>query len=96
MHGDDVLERTQVYLTRGERAALERVHKATGVTQSELIRRAIDTTYLGRGGLTRAERLARLDASAGAWVGRRETGAEYVERLRSGRLARQHATARSK
>lgn len=84
----DELERTQVYLTRSERSVLERVHKETGVTLSELVRRAIDRAYLGRKHLTRDERLKIANAAAGAWTGRGETGAEYVERLRSGRLAR--------
>jgi hypothetical protein len=86
----DDLERTQVYLTRSERSALARVHKKTGVTQSELVRRAIDRVYLGREHLTRDERLKIANAAAGAWTGRSETGAQYVERLRSGRLSRLH------
>lgn len=87
---DQDLERTQIYLTRSERSLLERVHKETGVTQSELIRRAIDSTYLGRRHFTRGERLKIARAAAGAWRDREETGAQYVERLRSGRLARLH------
>jgi hypothetical protein len=86
----DELERTQLYLTRSERSVLERVQKETGVTQSELVRRAIDRTYLGRAHLTRDERLKIANAAAGAWTGRDETGAQYVERLRSGRLSRIH------
>jgi len=82
------LERTQIYLTRAERAVLERVREETGTSQSELVRRAIDRTYLGREHLTREERLGQLDASAGAWAGRTETGADHVERLRAGRLGR--------
>src|SRR5689334_768704 len=86
----DELERTQVYLTRAERALLERAHRETGVTQSELIRRAIDRTYLGRRRLTQDERRRVAQEAAGAWAGREQTGAEYAERLRSGRLARLH------
>lgn len=85
------LERTQVYLTRSELSALERLRKETGVTQSELVRRAIDRVYLGRERLTREERLRIVRAAAGAWVGREETGADYVERIRSGRLGRIHS-----
>ena len=70
---------------------LERVHKETGVTLSELVRRAIDRTYAGREHLTRDERLKIANAAAGAWTRRKETGAEYVERLRSGRLSRIHS-----
>lgn len=86
----DELERRQIYLTRAERALLERVQRETGVTQSELIRRAIDGTYLRRARLTQGERRRVAHEAAGAWVGREETGAEYAERLRSGRLARTH------
>ena len=84
------LERTQIYLTRSERSVLDRVRKETGVTLSELVRRAIDRTYVGRENLTRDQRLDIANAAAGAWT-RRETGAEYVERLRPGQLPRVHA-----
>ncbi len=84
----DQLERTQIYLTRTELSALERIKEETGVSQSELVRRAIDRAYLGDDARTVEERLAIVRDSAGAWKGRRETGAAYVERLRSGRLAR--------
>lgn len=90
----DKLERTQIYLTKSELSVLDRVRKKTGATQSELVRRAIDRAYLGRDRLSREERLRLLDASAGAWAGRTETGAEYVERRRSGRLGRLHARAK--
>jgi metal-responsive CopG/Arc/MetJ family transcriptional regulator len=88
------LERTQIYLTRAELSALDRIKEETGVSQSELVRRAIDRTYLGRDARSREERLAIVDKAAGAWTDRSETGAEYVERLRSGRLARTHARRR--
>ena len=84
------LKRTQVYLTKEELDALGRQQRATGTTQSELIRRAVDREYLGRTRASRAERLRKIRAAAGAWKDRHETGAEYVERLRSGRLARLH------
>lgn len=86
----DDLERTQIYLTRSERRALGREQRSTGVTQSELVRRAIDRVYLGRERLTRDERLRIARSAAGAWAGRDDTGAAYVERLRSGRLGRLH------
>jgi len=84
----DELQRTQIYLTRDEVAALEKLKEATGISASELVRRAVDRVYLGRESLSREERLAVAQSSAGAWGGRRETGAAFVERLRSGRLAR--------
>lgn len=88
------LERTQIYLTRTELAALDRIEEETGISRSELIRRALDRSYLGPESLSREERIAIARRTAGAWKGRRETGAEYVERLRSGRLARLHGTRR--
>ena len=90
----DHLERTQIYLTRTELSALERIKEQTGVSQSELVRRAIDRTYVGDGARTVEERLVIVREAAGAWKGRTETGAEYVERLRSGRLARLRAKRR--
>lgn len=84
----DELQRTQIYLTRDEIAALEKLKEATGISASELVRRAVDRVYLGRESLSREERLAVAQSSAGAWGRRRETGAALVERLRSGRLAR--------
>jgi hypothetical protein len=84
----DDLERTQLYLRRSQRVALDRIAEDSGVTQSELVRRAIDDAYLGRKRASREERLRIARAAAGAWKGRTETGAAYVERLRSGRLAR--------
>ena len=88
------LKRTQVYLTREELDALDRQQRETGTTQSELIRRAVDREYLGRARASRAERLRVIRGAAGAWKDRDETGAAYVERVRSGRLARLHSRSR--
>ena len=82
------MNRTQIYLSDEEARALEREARATGRTKSRLIREAIDRVYLGK--RTAAEVLSSLEKSAGAWR-RRESGAAYVERLRSGRLARIHS-----
>lgn len=84
------LKRTQVYLTRKELDALERQQRETGTTQSELIRRAVDREYIGRARASREQRLRVIRAAAGAWKDRTETGADYVERVRGGRLARLH------
>ena len=70
---------TQVYLGDDELELLDRVARATGASRSELIRRAVRSTF---GEQTRGERLHALDASAGSWSGRRLTGAEYVDTLR--------------
>jgi hypothetical protein len=82
------LKRTQVYLTNEELSALNRQQRGTGTDRSQLIRRAIDREYLGRARLSKADRLSIIRRAAGAWKGRTETGAQYVERLRSGRLGR--------
>ena len=71
--------RTQVYLGDEELELLDRVARATGASRSELIRRAVRSTF---GEKTKAEKLRALDASAGSWSGRRFTGAEYVDAIR--------------
>jgi Arc/MetJ-type ribon-helix-helix transcriptional regulator len=74
-----VVGRTQVYLGDDELELLDRVGRATGASRSELIRRAVRSTF---GEKSKAERLQALDASAGSWRGRRQSGAEYVDALR--------------
>jgi len=82
------MERTQIHLTRRESAALARLSKETGRTRSQLIREAIATQYLGESdAVALADALA---ATVGLWADRAETGERYVNRVRSGRLARLH------
>ena len=76
------MSRTQIYLGDDERALLERMSKATGASASELIRRAIRSTY--RLELTTEEKLRLLESSAGSWKDRDFTGAEYVDAIRGG------------
>lgn len=83
-----IVERTQIYLTGAEAAALDRESERTGRSKSQLIRDAIDSNYLGRSGNDRAKVLRE---TAGAWKNRSETGAAYVKRVRKGRLARLHS-----
>ena len=71
--------RTQVYLGKEELELLDRVSQATGASRSELIRRAVRSTF---GEMTKAERLRALEASAGSWRNRRFTGAEYIDAIR--------------
>jgi hypothetical protein len=71
--------RTQIYLGEEELELLDRVARATGASRSELIRRAVRSTF---GEKTKAEKLRGLDASAGSWRGRRFTGAQYVDTIR--------------
>lgn len=85
------MQRTQIYLTPREAAALDAAARRTGRTRSHLIREAIEATYLGS--MDVDARTTALEASAGAWAGRTETGAQAVERLRPGRLARLHDVA---
>jgi hypothetical protein len=76
------MSRTQIYLGDDERALLDRMSKATGASASELIRRAIRSTY--RLELTTEEKLRLLESSAGSWRDRDFTGAEYVDAIRGG------------
>jgi Arc/MetJ-type ribon-helix-helix transcriptional regulator len=78
------MSRTQVYLGEGELDLLERASRDTGASRSELIRRAIRTTFGEQG---RDEKLRALQASAGSWRGRRASGAEYVDAIRSSDLS---------
>lgn len=83
-----IMERTQIYLTRREKAALERAAGTTGRTRSQLIREAIEARYLST--IDDDVRLAVLSETAGLWSDRSETGEAYVEALRQGRLATLH------
>jgi ParB-like chromosome segregation protein Spo0J len=81
-----IMDRTQIYLSRVQAAALDREARRTGLTRSHLIRAAIDQAYLPNSASD--EVLEALEASAGAWTDRTESGEAYVERIRSGqRLA---------
>lgn len=71
--------RTQIYLGDDEIELLERVERTTGASRSELIRRAIRGVY---GGAAADERAAALLRTAGAWSGRKRTGAQFVEASR--------------
>lgn len=75
----DAVGRTQIYLGEEELELLDRVARATGASRSELIRRAVRSTF---GERTKAEKLRALDASAGSWGARRFTGTQYVDTIR--------------
>lgn len=77
------MSRTQVYLGKGELELLERASRDTGASRSELIRRAVRTTFGERG---KDEKLRALKGSAGAWRRQRASGAEYVDAMRGGDL----------
>lgn len=74
------MTRTQIYLGDDERELLERMSRATGASASELVRRAIRSTY--RIELSAEEKLRLLESSAGSWKDRTFTGAEYVDAIR--------------
>ncbi len=83
-----IVDRTQIYLTPGESAALERASIETGKTKSQLIREAIDEKYVHRP--TLEEFMAVLDAATGAW--KEEPGEDrsaYLKDLRRADLAKQ-------
>ena len=79
----DVVSRTQIYLGEDELDLLERASRNTGASRSELIRRAVRSTFGEQG---KDEKLRALEASAGSWRGRRTSGSEYVDALRGGDL----------
>jgi hypothetical protein len=75
----DITGRTQIYLGSEELELLDRVARVTGASRSELVRRAVRSTF---GQPTKADKLRALDASAGSWGGRSFTGSAYVDALR--------------
>ena len=79
----DAVSRTQIYLGEDELALLDRASQETGASRSELVRRAVRSTF---GRRDKDERLSGLQASAGSWRGRRRSGAEYVDAIRGGDL----------
>jgi metal-responsive CopG/Arc/MetJ family transcriptional regulator len=82
-----IVDRTQIYLTREQTEALDREARRTGTTRSHLIREAVERQYGARADARRVERA--LKGTAGLWKDRTDVGAEYVDRLRSGRRLRE-------
>jgi len=75
--------RTWVYLGQDELELLDRASRASGAPRSELIRRAVRSTFGEHG---KQKKLQALQATAGSWRDRQETGLEYVAALRTGDL----------
>ncbi len=83
-----IMQRTQIYLTKRESEALARASRETGRTRSQLIREAVEATYLTS--MDEEGLMAALGSTGGLWSDRVETGEVTVERRRPGRLARLH------
>lgn len=84
------VDRTQIYLTPDEHAALERESIKTGKTKSQLIREAIDEKYRVRPSLE--EFMAALTVVAGIWDN--PEGETAVKAIRAGRRAEARQTRR--
>jgi hypothetical protein len=69
--------RTQITLTEEQYSRLRSLSRDTGLSLSELVRRALDRTYTARG-------QDALSESFGVWKRRSLSGESYVEALRSG------------
>ena len=79
------MRRTQITLTEAQYARLRDESARTGHSLAELIRRVLDERYAA---LSDSDRLRLLDAAFGGWASRGETGAEYVDRVRTGTARR--------
>ncbi len=69
--------RTQITLNDDQYRMLQAISDETGLSMSELVRRALDRAYVARD-------LAAIEQSFGVWKDRDFDGFTYVERLRRG------------
>jgi hypothetical protein len=83
------MHRTQITLTDSQYARLRDESARSGNSLAELVRRALDERYEE---VSRAERLRLLDGAFGGWAHRGESGAKFVERVRTGTARRLRAT----
>lgn len=79
------MHRRQITLTDAQYARLRDESTKSGRSLAELVRRALDERY---DPVSKTDRLRLLDSAFGAWADRSETGAEFVERARSGTARR--------
>jgi hypothetical protein len=79
------MHRTQITLTDTQYTRLRDESARSGHSLAELIRRALDERYET---MPKIDRLRQLDSAFGGWADRSETGAEFVERVRSGTARR--------
>lgn len=84
------MHRTQIMLTDAQHARLKDESARTGRSLAELIRNALDERYAP---LSDGERQRLFDAAYGGWGERTESGAEYVDRIRSGSRRRLSGSA---
>lgn len=75
--------RTQISLTQQERRLLDAASARTGRSISALIRDAVDTVYGDEGNIE--DDLVAMRNAFGCWMDREQTGAAYVDGIRSGR-----------
>lgn len=83
------MHRTQVTLTDAQYARLRDESAKSGHSLAELVRRALDERYEA---VSKPDRLRLLDSAFGAWAHRDESGAAFVERVRSGTARRLRST----
>lgn len=69
--------RTQIYLTKKEIKALRTIAQTRGVTQSEIIREAIDEYIAAH---RQSDRLEMLRAARGMWAGRSDVDLQAMRR----------------
>jgi hypothetical protein len=84
------MHRTQITLTDAQYARLRDESARSGHSLAELVRCALDGRY---GDVSQADRLRLLDKAFGAWSSREESGADFVERVRSGSARRLRSPA---
>jgi hypothetical protein len=82
------MHRTQVTLTDAQYVRLRGESARSGLSLAELVRRALDERYEA---VSTPDRLRLLDSAFGAWTQREESGAEFVQRVRSGSARRLRA-----
>jgi hypothetical protein len=81
------MKRTNIYLTEGQVAALDRAAEAAGVSRAELIRELIDRAIGGHPGADLTPDLAAIDASFGILAEQeefprtRDQRMDYLDRL---------------
>jgi hypothetical protein len=83
------MHRTQITLTDAQYMRLRDESARTGRSLAELVRRALDECH---DEVSNADRLGLLDSAFGAWAHRDESGAAFVERVRSGTARRLRST----